>query len=166
MESANALADADDPMIRTYTRRFLRSLPPPHARDVVDRVRELVELLLPLRRCTMPRVARALGVTKRTLHRLLAARQESFAAIVDDARAGLAERYLATDRYTISNVSDRLASPRPARSPDGSDGGSGSARPPGGRRPSDPPSRPDRRLLPPGPAGGAADGGVPRLCAA
>jgi AraC-like DNA-binding protein len=105
---ANALADADDPMIRTYTRRFLRSLPPPHTRDVVDRVRELVELLLPLRRCTMPRVARALGVTKRTLHRLLAARQESFAAIVDDARAGLAERYLATDRYTISDVSDRL----------------------------------------------------------
>jgi AraC-like DNA-binding protein len=34
--------------------------------------------------------------------------QESFAAIVDDARAGLAERYLATDRYTISDVSDRL----------------------------------------------------------
>jgi AraC-like DNA-binding protein len=105
---ANALADADDPMIRTYTRRFLRSLPPPHTRDVVDRVRELVELLLPLRRCTMPRVARALGVTQRTLRGLLAARQESFAAIVDDARAGLAERYLAADRYTISDVSDRL----------------------------------------------------------
>jgi len=51
---------------------------------------------------------RALGVTKRKLHRLLAARQESFAAIVDDARAGLAERYLAADRYTISDVSDRL----------------------------------------------------------
>jgi len=108
MESANALADADDPMIRTYTRRFLRSLPPPHTRDVVDRVRELVQLLLPLLRCTMRRVARALGVTKRTLHSLLAARQESFAAIVDDARAGLAERYVATDRYTISDVSDRL----------------------------------------------------------
>src|SRR3954454_11860468 len=28
--------------------------------------------------------------------------------IVDDARAGLAERYLAIDRYTISEVSDRL----------------------------------------------------------
>jgi AraC-like DNA-binding protein len=94
-------------MIRTYTRRFLRS-PPPHARDVVDRVRERVESLLSLRRCTMPRVARALGVTKRTMHRLLAARQESFAAIVDDARAGLAERYLATDRYPISDVSHGL----------------------------------------------------------
>ena len=95
-------------MIRTYTRRFLRSLPPPHTRDVVDQVRELVQLLLPLRRCTMPRVARALGVTTRTLHRVLAARQESFAAIVDDTRAGLAERYLAIDRYTVSDVSDRL----------------------------------------------------------
>src|SRR3954453_1263134 len=95
-------------MIRTYTRRFLRSLPPPHARDVVDRVRELVELLLPLRRCTMPRGARALGVTKRTMHPLLAARRAGFAAIVDDARSGLAELYLAIARYTISEVSDRL----------------------------------------------------------
>ncbi|MFW3172881.1 AraC family transcriptional regulator [Geodermatophilus sp. CPCC 206100] len=108
LDSANALADADDPMILTYTRQFLRLLPPPHTRDVVDRVRELVQALLPLRRCTMPQVARALGVTTRTLHRLLAARQESFAAIVGDARAGLAERYLASDRYTISDVSDRL----------------------------------------------------------
>ncbi len=108
LDSDNALADADDPLIRTYTRQFLGALPPPQTPDVVDRVRELVHMLLPLRRCTMPRVARALGVTKRTLHRLLAARQESFAAIVDGVRAGLAERYLAIDRYSISDVSDRL----------------------------------------------------------
>jgi AraC-like DNA-binding protein len=59
-------------------------------------------------------VARALGVTKRTLHRLLAARQETFTAIVDSARAGLAERYLGIERYSISDVSDRLGFAAPS----------------------------------------------------
>src|SRR4051794_22659299 len=105
-------------MIRTYTRRFLRSLPPPHARDVVDGVRELVQLLLPLRRCTMPRVARALGVTKRTLHRLLAARQESFAAIVDDGPGPAWPSATSPPTATPSPTCPTgWASPRPARLP-------------------------------------------------
>lgn len=108
LDCANALADPDDPDIRTYTRQFLRSLPPPHEPDLVDRVRELVQALLPLRRCTMPQVARALGVTRRTLHRQLAAHRTSFVDLVGEARARLAERHLANARYTISDVSDLL----------------------------------------------------------
>lgn len=108
LDSANALAAPDDPLLRAYSRQVLGSLPPPPTADLVERVRELVEALLPLRRCTMSQVARGLGVTKRTLHRHLDAQQESFAAIVNATRAGLAERYLAVDRYTISDVADRL----------------------------------------------------------
>jgi AraC-like DNA-binding protein len=108
LDSTNALADPDDPALRTYTRRILRSLPPPPTPELVERVRDLVQVLLPLRRCTMPQVARALGVTKRTLHRHLDEQQQSFAAIVADTRAGLAERYLATERYTVSEVGELL----------------------------------------------------------
>jgi AraC-like DNA-binding protein len=108
LDSANALAAPDDPLLRTYSHRILTSLPPPPTPDLVERVLELVQALLPLRRCTMPRVARALGVTKRTLHRQLDAQQQSFAAIVDDTRAGLAERYLAVDRYTVSDIAELL----------------------------------------------------------
>jgi AraC-like DNA-binding protein len=108
VDSANALADPDDPALRTYTRRVLRSLPPPPTPDLVERVRELVQLLLPLQRCTMPQVARALGVSKRTLHRHLDAQQQSFAAIVTGIRASLAERYLATERYAISDIASLL----------------------------------------------------------
>jgi len=108
LDSPNALADPDDPLLRIYSQRILRSLPPPPTPDLVNRVRELAQVLLPLRRCTMPQVARALGVSTRTLHRNLDARQQSFAAIVDDTRAALAEHYLAVDRYTISDVADLL----------------------------------------------------------
>jgi AraC-like DNA-binding protein len=61
-----------------------------------------------LQRCTMPQVARALGVSKRTLHRHLDAQQQSFAAIVTGIRASLAERYLATERYAISDIASLL----------------------------------------------------------
>jgi len=108
LDSANMLADPDDPALRTYTRRMLRSLPPPPTPELVERVRELVQILLPLGHCTMPQVARALGVTKRTLHRHLDEQQQSFAAIVSDTRAGLAERYLSAEHYTISEVADLL----------------------------------------------------------
>lgn len=114
LDSPNALAEPDDPLLHVYARQILRSLPPPHDGDVVGRVREIVLALLPLRQCTMPQVARALGVSKRTLHRLLDARQENFAAIVADSRAGLAERYLATSRYSISDVSDMLGFAAPS----------------------------------------------------
>jgi AraC-like DNA-binding protein len=108
LDSANVLAYPDDPTLQTYARRILRSLPPSPTPEFVERVRELVQLFLPLHRCTMPQVARSLGVTKRTLHRHLDEQQQSFAAIVADTRAGLAERYLATERYTISDVADLL----------------------------------------------------------
>ena len=108
LASANSLAAPDDPLLRTYSRRVLRSLPPPPAPHLVDRVRELVQVLLPLGSCTMPQVARTLGVTRRTLHRQLDAEQQSFAAIVNDTRATLAERYLAVDRYTVSDIADLL----------------------------------------------------------
>lgn len=114
LDSRNALADADDPQMHVYARQFLEALPPPQDGDLVGRVREVVLVLLPLRQCTMSQVARALGVSKRTLHRLLEARQESFAGIVADARAGLAERYLATSRYSITDVSDMLGFAAPS----------------------------------------------------
>jgi AraC-like DNA-binding protein len=114
LDSVNALAEPDDPLLHTYARQLLRSLPPPPAPDLVDRVRELVQALLPVGRCTMPQVARALGVTKRTLHRHLQAEKETFAAIVNDTRTELAERYLANQRYTVTDVSCLLGFATPS----------------------------------------------------
>jgi AraC-like DNA-binding protein len=114
LASANALAESDDPLLRSYARQVLDSLPPPPAVDLVDRVRELVYALLPVGRCTMPQVARALGVTKRTLHRHLQAHGETFAAIVNSTRADLAEHYLANQRHTVTDVACLLGFATPS----------------------------------------------------
>ena len=97
-----------DPLLRPYARQFLQSLPSPRGVTVSDRVRDLVDVLLPLGRCSTAQVARNLGVTPRTLHRQLAAEGQSFSSLVDDTRAELAERYLSNERYTLTEVSELL----------------------------------------------------------
>jgi AraC-like DNA-binding protein len=59
-------------------------------------------------------VARGLGVTERTLHRRLTAEKESFSSIVHGTREALAERYLATERYSLTDVSELLGFAAPS----------------------------------------------------
>jgi AraC-like DNA-binding protein len=103
-----------DPLLRPYTQQFLQALAPPRAASVSGQVTELVEMLLPLGRCSTAQVARHLGVTPRTLHRHLAAEGESFSGIVHRVRAALAERYLAAERYSLTDVSELLGFTAPS----------------------------------------------------
>jgi AraC-like DNA-binding protein len=103
-----------DPGARTRTEEVLRSLAAPRGAAAVARVRDLVEVLLPTGRCSADEVARAIGVDRRTLHRHLAATGETFTSIVDRTRAGLAERYLCTERYRLSEISDLLGFAAPS----------------------------------------------------
>jgi AraC-like DNA-binding protein len=97
-----------DPLLRPYAEQFLRSMPSPRGSTVSDQVRELIDVLLPLGRCSTAQVARNLGVTQRTLHRQLVAEGSSFSSLVSDTRAALAERYLTNERYTLTDVSELL----------------------------------------------------------
>jgi len=94
-----------DPLMRPYAQRFLDSVISPRASTSKDRVRELMEFLLPLGKCSMDQAARALGVDRRTLHRHLAEEGETFSSILHSTRAGLAERYLASNRHSMTDVS-------------------------------------------------------------
>jgi len=105
LDAPNTLSD---PLLRPYAQQFLQSLPSPRGVTVSDRVRELIDVLLPLGRCSTAQVARNLGVTPRTLHRQLAAEGHSFSSLVDDTRAELAERYLSNERYTLTEVSELI----------------------------------------------------------
>ena len=62
----------------------------------------------------MQQVARNIGVNTRTLHRHLAERGESFSSIVHSVRAGMAERYLANQRYSLTDVSQLLGFSAPS----------------------------------------------------
>jgi AraC-like DNA-binding protein len=103
-----------DPLLRPYAEQFLKSIPSPRGATVSARVRELIDVFLPLGRCSTVHVARNLGMTQRTLHRQLAAEGQSFSSLLDDTRAALAERYLAADRYSLTEVSELLGFTAPS----------------------------------------------------
>lgn len=102
-----------DPTTRARTDETLRSLGATKP-ATADRVRDLVEVLLPTGRCAADEVARAMGVDRRTLHRHLADAGETFSSIVDATRAGLAERYLSNNRYRQTEISDLLGFAAPS----------------------------------------------------
>ena len=111
LDAKNALSD---PLMRPYAKRFLDSLVSPRAARTSDRVKEVVELLLPLGKCSMDQVARTLDMDRRTLHRYLARDGESFSSILHATRGSLAERHLANDRYSISDVAHLLGFAAPS----------------------------------------------------
>jgi AraC-like DNA-binding protein len=111
LDTANT---ASDPLLRPYAEQLRRALGAPPAATVTGQVTQLVELLLPLGRCSTRQAARSLGVTQRTLHRRLAAEGQSFSAIVHTTREALAERYLSTDRYSLTDVSELLGFTAPS----------------------------------------------------
>jgi AraC-like DNA-binding protein len=97
-----------DPLLTPYRPQLLQAVPPPRALTLAEKVRELVETLLPVGRHSMPQVARSLGLTTRTLRRRLDDEQETYSSIVDEARTALAQRYLANGRYSLTDVAYQL----------------------------------------------------------
>jgi AraC-like DNA-binding protein len=111
LDAANTLAD---PLMRPYAQRFLDSVVSPRAATPTARVRELVELFLPLGKCSMNQVARALDMDERTLRRHLANDGETFSSILTSIRSGLAERHLANDRYSLADITFMLGFAAPS----------------------------------------------------
>jgi AraC-like DNA-binding protein len=111
LDAANTLSD---PLLRPYADQLMRTLGAPPAETVTGRVTQLTEMLLPVGRCSTRQVSRSLGVTERTLHRQLTAEGQTFSGIMHATRESLAERYLATDRYSLTDVSELLGFTAPS----------------------------------------------------
>jgi AraC-like DNA-binding protein len=111
LDARNALSD---PLMRPHAQHFLDSLVSPRTSSSSDRVREVIELLLPVGKCSMDQVARTLDMDRRTLHRHLAREGESFGSILHATREGLAERHLANDRYSMTDVAHLLGFAAPS----------------------------------------------------
>jgi len=103
-----------DPLMRPYAQRILETVVSPRAMTAAGQVRELVEMLLPLGRCSVDQVAKALGMDRRTLQRRLISEGESFSHLLHDVRAGLAVRHLANNRYSLTEISDVLGFTAPS----------------------------------------------------
>jgi AraC-like DNA-binding protein len=103
-----------DPGLRPYARRLLETVPTPRPATAAEQVRSMVEVLLPAGRCSLGHVSRALHVPARTLHRHLAEEDASFSAIVNGTRARWAERYLANDAYSLTQIAHLLGFSAPS----------------------------------------------------
>ena len=104
LDAPNAMAD---PFLHAYAHEFLGYLEATKEATTVNRVRELIEILLPTGRCSVEQVARSLGVDRRSVHRKLASEGQTFAALLDSTRRGLAQR-LVRNR-PLTEVAEMLA---------------------------------------------------------
>ncbi|MCP2316381.1 AraC-type DNA-binding protein [Nocardia amikacinitolerans] len=104
LDTANPLAD---PMLRPYAREYLRSLAP-SGESTLERVRAIIETLLPTQQCSAATVADHLGMDRRTLHRHLTRSGETFTTLLDTTRLDLAHRYLTHQDRTLSDIAAEL----------------------------------------------------------
>lgn len=104
----DAVNPLSDPLLRPYARQYLDLLDPPEDTSVVGRVRDMIEALLPGGSCSATRIARSLGMDRRTLHRHLAQADETYTSVVDAVRADLAMRYIARDGRTLTDIAGEL----------------------------------------------------------
>jgi AraC-like DNA-binding protein len=109
--SPNRMAD---PQLRPYAQQILDSLQTREEATTLNRVREVVELLLPTGRCSVEQVARSLGVDRRTVHRHLARSGETYSSVLDRTRVNMAARMVAYRRHSLTEVADRLGFSTPS----------------------------------------------------
>lgn len=102
-----------DPVLASYSRRLLA---PTLARSahLVDRVRQLVVLLLPRGLCRVEVVAQHLGVDRRSVHRKLEAEGTTFSALLDAERRELATRYVEGTTRPLTEVAALLGFAAPS----------------------------------------------------
>jgi AraC-like DNA-binding protein len=98
---------ADDQLAR-QARQLIEAVMSPAERTTAQEVEQLIALLLPAGRATVQTCAASLGVTVRTLQRMLDAESESFSALLHRARMQLAMQYLANPRMRVTDVAQML----------------------------------------------------------
>jgi AraC-like DNA-binding protein len=102
LDAPLAMSDA---MLARYAHRYLDSMMQHRAAAATDKVRELVRLWLASGDCSAERVARGLGVDRRTVHRYLSRNNETFSSVLAEVRSELATRLLIGHR-PVSEVAN------------------------------------------------------------
>ncbi|KDP84240.1 AraC family transcriptional regulator [Cupriavidus basilensis] len=93
-----------DVAMARQVRQYLDTMLVQSNATTADKVRNLVLVLLPSGGCTIERVAEHLGMDARTVQRRLAARGESYSAILHGVRKELAMRYIENRERPLSEV--------------------------------------------------------------
>lgn len=98
---------ADDQLAR-HARQLLDTAINPVERTASEEVEQLIRLLMPAGRTSIQNCASSLGVTVRTLQRMLDSEGTSFSTLLNAARMQLAAQYLANPRMRITDIAELL----------------------------------------------------------
>ncbi|MEA3012848.1 MAG: hypothetical protein QOD42_1393 [Sphingomonadales bacterium] len=100
--------DADSIMAR-HAQRYLDMLSSGRADgSITERTRRSIYLLLPAGRATLEQASRNLGLSPRTLQRLLDKEKHMFADLLNEVRRELALRYLASSAHNLASIAQMI----------------------------------------------------------
>jgi AraC-like DNA-binding protein len=97
-----------DPAMAQQLARYLEQIAAGRGNRVVDKVREMIVLLLPAGHCSVERVASRLAMDRRTVHRHLAAEQTTFSELMNSVRRELAESLLSRGDRAFQSIAELL----------------------------------------------------------
>jgi len=103
-----------DPVLARYAHGLVETDLSNKPVDIAAQVRQLVFALLPKGTCTIDVVARHLCMTRRTVHRQLAADRQTFSGILEGVRKDLATRYMAEKHRSLAEISTLLGFSAPS----------------------------------------------------
>ena len=98
---------ADDRLAH-HARQLLESVMSPAERTATQDIDQLIRLLMPAGRASIQNCAASLGVTVRTLQRMLDGDGTSFSVLLNEARMQLATQYLANPKMRITDIAEML----------------------------------------------------------
>lgn len=97
-----------DPFMAQQARRYLDGLLAQAGADMAGKVRQLILALLPLGHCSVERIARQLGVDRRTVHHHLSRDGLSYADLLNTVRKELAVRHVQDRERALSDIATLL----------------------------------------------------------
>lgn len=105
VDRANVRADA---RLADHARDLIESVPSPATRTTAQDTEQLIMLLLPSGQATIRNCAESMGLTVRTLQRMLDADGARFSELLNRARMQLSSQYLANSRTRVTDVAEFL----------------------------------------------------------
>ena len=97
-----------DPAMASIARQYLDNLLLSPEMETRDHVQQLVIAMLPGGRCTADRVAAHLNIDRRTIHRQLARKGETFSSVLSSVRADLAARHIRDGNRPLAEIAELL----------------------------------------------------------
>lgn len=108
VEDMSAAVPASDAAMARHVQIYLDTIAARPKSTMRTNARESILAMLPTGLCTAERVAKRLGIDRRTLHRRLIREDESFGSVVEKIRDELVTRHLANRDQKLSEIADLL----------------------------------------------------------